>query len=514
MPLSASTNTALASSSIPISKTFKYLGIQIFPSLQTISKENYSSLFTTIRQDLQRWDVILVSLQGRIAIIKMNILPRLLFLFSMIPLSRRITFFKEMNSLLTKFIWNKKRPRIKLSTLQRRSDKGGLSLPNLQLYFWACQLRSLKIWLQVDSQIAWRDMEASVVLPHRLQDILFTGLSKKDLRSGNTIVCSSLKIWREVCKFMGSSSKFTSESPIWHNHHLQSDNRPFVFKPWSDQSVYTLGDIFNNQGLRSFQDLKECYNLPGHSYFLYLRLRSAMCAYGVPWNCNLDSHPLMDCVNFSQTRGAVSFIYNRLLKHSCGKLPITTIWEKELAPCKLNWDWIWDTIPTMSKNLAHQLIHYKMLHRAYATPNILHKMKRLPTPFCSLCNSNTVGTYMHMFYECQQIGNFWDEVFQVVTELCDKVILKHPSLCLLNDDADLDLNVSQRRILHTALTAAKKIIFKIWHEPTIPAGKLWLIEIKYIALLELTTARINKAKPKTLKAWTEFVTKLSYIITQ
>jgi len=43
---------------------------------------------------------------------------------------------------------------------------------------------------------------------------------------------------------------------------------------------------------------------------------------------------------------------------------------------------------------------------------------------------------------------------------------------------------------------------------------LWLIEIKYIALLELTTARINKAKPKTLKAWTEFVTKLSSIIIQ
>ncbi|XDV17743.1 hypothetical protein PO909_023562, partial [Leuciscus waleckii] len=166
------------------------------------------------------------------------------------------------------------------------------------------------IWLQVDSQIAWRDVEASAVLPHRLQDILFTGLSKKDLRFGNTIVYNSLKIWHEVCKFMGSSSKFTSESTIWHNHNLQSDNRPFVFKPWSDQGVHTLGDIFNNQGLRSFQDLKECYNLPGHSYFLYLRLRSAMRAYGVPWNCNLDSHPLMDCFTelFTDTRSSVIYL--------------------------------------------------------------------------------------------------------------------------------------------------------------------------------------------------------------
>lgn len=79
MPLSASANTALVSTSIPISKTFKYLGIQIFPTLHTIVKQNYISLFTAIRQDLQRWGALLVSLEGRIPIIKMNILPRLLF---------------------------------------------------------------------------------------------------------------------------------------------------------------------------------------------------------------------------------------------------------------------------------------------------------------------------------------------------------------------------------------------------------------------------------------------------
>lgn len=49
MPLSATANTALVSSSIPISKTFKYLGSQIFPTLQDIAKQNISSLFTAIQ---------------------------------------------------------------------------------------------------------------------------------------------------------------------------------------------------------------------------------------------------------------------------------------------------------------------------------------------------------------------------------------------------------------------------------------------------------------------------------
>lgn len=148
----------------------------------------------------------------------------------------------------------------------------------------------------------------------------------------------SLKIWYDVCKFTGCTNKFTKESPIWNNYHLQSGGKPFIYKLWSDQGISVLGDIFDNQGLRSFQDLKEGYNLPGHSYFLYLRLRSAMRAYGVPWNCNLDNHPLRDCVNFSQSRGSISCIYNKLLNYDSVALPIITIWEKELSSYQLNWD--------------------------------------------------------------------------------------------------------------------------------------------------------------------------------
>ncbi len=57
--------------------------------------------------------------------------------------------------------------------------------------------------------------------------------------------------------------------PIWNNHNIQSGEKPFVFNPWSDQGVFVLVKFSNycNQGLMSFQGLKECYNLPGYSSF-------------------------------------------------------------------------------------------------------------------------------------------------------------------------------------------------------------------------------------------------------
>ncbi len=79
---------------------------------------------------------------------------------------------------------------------------------------------------------------------------------------------------------------------------------------------------------------------------------------------------------------------------------------------------------------------------------------------------------MHMYFDCPIVSTFWDKVFLMVSELCDRFIPKHPNICLLKDDSDLNLNVYQRRILHAAPTATKKVIFLIWHEPTFPADKM------------------------------------------
>ncbi len=57
---------------------------------------------------------ILKSLQGRISTVKMNLLPRLNFFFSMLPLSPPPGYFKEINSIISKFIWMINAPELNL----------------------------------------------------------------------------------------------------------------------------------------------------------------------------------------------------------------------------------------------------------------------------------------------------------------------------------------------------------------------------------------------------------------
>ncbi len=70
----------------------------------------------------------------------------------MLPLSPPPGYFKEINSIISKFIWNDKCPRIKLTTLQHPNSAGGLAVPNFELYYWSFQLRPFIIGLILNLQ--------------------------------------------------------------------------------------------------------------------------------------------------------------------------------------------------------------------------------------------------------------------------------------------------------------------------------------------------------------------------
>ena len=87
IPLNHFTSPAdLASTPIIWKIEGKYLGIIIRSPVEKIYELNGPKLLKTVTQDLKRWTTMLLSQWGRAAVIKMNILPRLSFLISAMPL--------------------------------------------------------------------------------------------------------------------------------------------------------------------------------------------------------------------------------------------------------------------------------------------------------------------------------------------------------------------------------------------------------------------------------------------
>ena len=139
--------------------SLKYLGVRLTDRYDTLYAANFLPLLATVKNDLATWTKTAFTWLGRLAVVKMNILPRILFYMQMLPMSLPKVFFTQVSSLISKFIWNDRKPRIALRLLTRPREVGGLGLPDIQRYHRAIILQRILNWRFHAATKVWAPME-------------------------------------------------------------------------------------------------------------------------------------------------------------------------------------------------------------------------------------------------------------------------------------------------------------------------------------------------------------------
>jgi hypothetical protein len=121
-------------------------------------------------------------------------------MFNVIPIKILMTYITEIEKSTLKFIWKQNRLQIAKTILSKKSNAGGITIPNFKLYYKATAIKTAWYWHKNRLEGQWNTTEDPNMNPHNYTHLSFDKRLKTYIEEKTLFNKCCQEKWLFICK--------------------------------------------------------------------------------------------------------------------------------------------------------------------------------------------------------------------------------------------------------------------------------------------------------------------------
>jgi hypothetical protein len=178
----------------------------------------------------------------------MATLPKAIYMFNAIPIKIPMTFFHRNRKINPKIIWKHKRPRTAKAIQSKKSNAGGITIPNFKLYYRAITIKTAWYWHKNRYEDQQNRTEDPAIKPCTYSQLIFNkGAQNTQWKKDSLFNKCFWENWISACRKLKLESYLSPCTNINSKLIKDLNTRPETLK----QLQEAVGNTLENIGIGS-----------------------------------------------------------------------------------------------------------------------------------------------------------------------------------------------------------------------------------------------------------------------
>ena len=402
------------------------LGVVVSCNEDQMTTLNYEPVVSKAKQTLFSWSNRTLSLLGKILIVNSLVASLFVYKMSVLP-TIPANILKEINDIISKFLWNGKRPKIKNQILENNKANGGAGLVNMKIKDTAVKVK----WIQTlyyDQNMA--NLVYELIHPILKENIWRINIASTDVQD----VPIKNKFWTDVLRcwtLMNFQEQVDDplNQIIWFNTHIKVGNTTVFWKEAYEQGLIYIRDLLTINGqIKNDEKIKNEFGIN------VMQINMIKSAIPKEWWQKIKKK----IPNQTKTvylydeivlkKNITSFAYKEILNSEENKNALYPKWDKWQRELNVSISYgeflaLFRNISKITNITKYRSFQYRLLNRVIFPGVKLHAWNIIGSPICVFCKLSQ-ETICHLMYECKVVHDLWCDVLEVVAQkynLCGEI---------------------------------------------------------------------------------------------